>query len=90
MDEVADCAVAQFGGIESHRLQTGQFLQGDWDRISQAADALAGLPLFVDDDGGLTIGQIRGKARMVKGLRVLVLDYLQLSTSTLKNASTND
>lgn len=90
IDEVADCAVAQFGGIESHRLQTGQFLQGDWDRISQAADALAGLPLFVDDDGGLTIGQIRGKARMVKGLRVLVLDYLQLSTSTMKNASTND
>jgi replicative DNA helicase len=48
------------------------------------------LPLFVDDEGGLTIGQIRAKARQVNGLKVLVLDYLQLSTSTLKNATTND
>lgn len=53
-------------------------------------DRAGRLPLFVDDDGGLTIAQIRAKARQVKGLKVLVLDYLQLSTSTLKNATTND
>ena len=48
------------------------------------------LPFYVDDDGGLTIPQIAAKARSIKGLKVLVLDYLQLSASTLKNASTND
>lgn len=89
-DEVADCIVAQLGGVESDRLQTGRLSDADWHGISEAAHQAAGLPLYVDDDGGLTIGQIRGKARMVKGLQVLVVDYLQLSTSTLKGATTND
>lgn len=89
-DEVADCAIAQLGGVEGNRLQTGQLAQSDWDGITFAAHQVASLPFYVDDDGGLTIGQIRGKARSVKGLRVLVVDYLQLSTSTLRNASTND
>ena len=90
VDEVVDCAIAQLGGIESDRLQTGRLTQADWQGVTRAADDAAQLPIHVDDDGGLTIGQIRGKARMVRGLRVLILDYLQLSTSTLKNATTND
>ena len=90
VDEVSDCAIAQLGGIESDRLQTGRLTQADWQGVTRAADEAAQLPIYVDDDGGLTIGQIRGKARMVKGLKVLILDYLQLSTSTLKNATTND
>lgn len=89
-DEVADCAIAQLGGIESSHLASGRLTNDDWARLTQATDYGAGLPLWIDDDGGLTIAQIRGKARMVKGLKVLVLDYLQLSTSTLKNATTND
>ena len=90
VDEVADCAIAQLGEIESGNLATGRFAAGDWDRVTQAAEMARQLPIYIDDDGGLTIAQIRGKARMVKGLRLLVLDYLQLSTSTLKNATTND
>lgn len=89
-DEVADCALAQIGRIESSKLQTGALSENDWHNLADAAEAASRLPLFIDDDGGLTIGQIRGKARMVKGLRVLVVDYLQLSTSTLKGATTND
>lgn len=89
-DEVADCAIAQLGGIESGHLASGRLTGDDWNRVTQATDYGSGLPLWIDDDGGLTISQIRGKARMVKGLKVLVLDYLQLSTSTLKNATTND
>lgn len=89
-DEVADCAIAQLGRVDSGRLQTGELTEKDWSGIATAAEAAAQLPFYVDDDGGLTIGQIRGKARMVKGLRVLMVDYLQLSSSTLKGASTND
>ncbi len=89
-DEVTDCMLAQLGSIESGRLATGHMSQADWSHLTDAAEYARGLPLWIDDDGGLTIGQIRGKARVIKGLRVLVLDYLQLSTSTLKNATTND
>jgi len=89
-EEVADCLVAELGGIDSQRLQTGKFDDDDWGRLTEAIDRAQALPMFVDDDGGLNIAQIRAKARQVKGLKVLVLDYLQLSTSTLKNATTND
>ena len=89
-DEVADCAIAQLGQVNGSRLQAGHLAPADWTGITEAAHHVASLPFWVDDDGGLTIGQMRSKARSVKGLRVLIVDYLQLSTSTLKGASTND
>lgn len=90
VEEVADCLIAELGSIDSQRLQTGQLRDDDWSRLADAVDQAKALPLWIDDDGGLTIGQIRAKARQVKGLKVLVLDYLQLSSSTLTKASTND
>ena len=89
-DEIVDCTVSQLGAIDNMHLATGKFTDDDWTRLTEAVEAAALLPFHIDDEGGLTIGGIRGKARMVKGLRVLLLDYLQLSTSTLKGATTND
>ena len=89
-DEVADCLIAELGRIDSLRVQTGQFNDDDWGRLAEAVDTGSRMALFIDDDGGLNISQIRAKARQVKGLKVLILDYLQLSSSTLKNATTND
>ena len=89
-DEVTDCAIAQLGGIDSGRLVTGRLSDRDWSHMVEATEYASSLPVYIDDDGGLTISQMRGKARMVKGLKVLVLDYLQLSQSTIRGASTND
>jgi replicative DNA helicase len=89
-DELADCIVAQLGRIDSGRVQRGDFQDDDWGRMAEAVDAGSRLPLHIDDEGGLTLAMIRNKARMVKGLRVLVVDYLQLGASTLKGATTND
>ena len=89
-DEVADCLIAELGRIDSQRIQTGQFTDDDWARLAEAVDTGSRMALFVDDDGGLNINQIRAKARQIKGLKVLILDYLQLSSSTLKHATTND
>jgi len=93
-DEVADCIVAQVAGVDGERLQTGR-LNGegddnDWRRISEGVDQARDWTFHVDEQGGLSLSDIRTKARSVKGLRVLILDYLQLSRSTLKNATTND
>ena len=91
-DEVTDCIVAQLAGINGERLQTGQLDErgGDWGRLADAVDEARNWPFHVDDQGGLSLADIRAKARAIKGLRVLILDYLQLSRSTLKNATTND
>jgi len=89
-DEVTDCVVAQVACIDSERLQTGKLEDADWGRLAEAADEVRVWPFFVDDQGGLRLADIRAKARSIKGLKVLILDYLQLSKSTLKNATTND
>lgn len=89
-DEVADCIISQVAQIKSDRLQTGHLDSEDWGRLSVAIDDLQGAPLEIDDEGGLTLAALRSKARAVKHLDLLVVDYLQLMGSTLKNATTND
>jgi replicative DNA helicase len=89
-EEVTDAVVGQLGGIDSDRMQTGRFKDSDWTNMVEAVELARGLPFYVDEQGGLTLADMRVKARSVKGLKVLVVDYLQLSRSTLKGASTND
>jgi replicative DNA helicase len=89
-DELADALVAEAGRVDGSTLQSGQFDDQDWGRIAEAVDTLRAIPLHVDDEGGLTLAKVRVKARAVKGLQVLAIDYLQLLTSTLKNKTTND
>jgi replicative DNA helicase len=52
----------------------------------EAAEVLHGLPILIDDTPGLTITQLRSKARRLKsehpGLGLLIIDYLQLMTGT--------
>jgi replicative DNA helicase len=73
------CAQAR---VDATRVRTGQLDVEDWRRLSEAADTLHKLPIFIDDTPGLTINQLRSKARRLRsecpGLGLLVIDYLQL------------
>jgi replicative DNA helicase len=89
-DELADALVAEAGRVNGTVLQSGRFGDDDWGRIAEAVDELRALPLHIDDQGGLTLAQVRSKARSVNGLQVLAIDYLQLMVSTAKGKSTND
>ena len=83
-DELADRAVAGASMVDGESLSTGNLTDGDWHRLAQAAESLNGLPVWIDDQAALTLLDIRAKARKVKGLQVMVVDYLQLCDSTLK------
>jgi replicative DNA helicase len=89
-DEVTDCVLSEMGGIESTKLQTGKLEDADWGRLVEAVQEASELPLYIDDQGSLTLSDIRNKARMVRNCGCVILDYLQLSRSTLKGATTND
>lgn len=77
-------------GIDAHKIRTGQ-LGGDgmsamdaWDKINTAAGELYEAPLYIDDSPGLTILQLRAKARRMSeryGLKAIIIDYLQLLTA---------
>lgn len=83
-DEVTDCVISALGQIENDHLQSGELTDADWGNLTSAAETAARLPLYIDDQGGLTLNDIRVKARAIKGIGCIVLDYLQLTTSLLK------
>lgn len=83
--EVADRALARLGGISYENIQTGRLDDGDWARLASAVDCGAKLPFYVDDQPALRLADIRAKARQVKGLRLLIVDYLQLSVGDGEN-----
>ncbi len=88
-DELADRAVVNAGKLDYSKLLAGKMDKEDWSRATDALDHMAGMQLYIDDQPGLTIHDIRAKARLVPGLKVLVLDYLQLSASKLADANRN-
>lgn len=88
-EEVADRAVSNIGRIDYGRLQTGNMEKEDWSRAVEMLHEMQELPLWVDDQPALTIGDIRNKVRSVPGLQVLVLDYLQLCSKTGNTSASN-
>ena len=72
------CSEAQ---VNSHRLRTGQLRDTDWRRLSQAAGRLGESDIFIDDTPGITVMEMRAKARRIQaehGLDLILIDYLQL------------
>jgi replicative DNA helicase len=68
-------------GVDSHRLRLGQIDDNEWDRISRAFGRLAEAKIYIDDSAGLSLMDLRSKARRLQaehGLDVLIIDYLQL------------
>lgn len=67
--------------IHLSRLVEGTATDTDWSRLSQHAGATATAPLWIDDTPSLALADIRVKARQHRdrhGLRLLIVDYLQL------------
>ncbi|MGM0501455.1 MAG: replicative DNA helicase [Bacillota bacterium] len=72
------CSEAQ---VNSHRLRTGQLRDTDWRRLSQAAGRLGEADIFIDDTPGITVMEMRAKARRIQAehdLDLILIDYLQL------------
>lgn len=67
--------------IDSHKLRTGFSSREDWNRMTPALGRLSEAPFYIDDTPGLSVMQVRAKARRMKaekGLDLLIVDYLQL------------
>ena len=69
------------GSISNDTLKTGSVLRENTNRYYAAADRVAKLNLYIDDTASIKIGEIAAKCRRLKqehGLRMVVIDYLQL------------
>ena len=81
-EQLAQRIISSVGQLDGFKLRTGQLMNNDWKRISEAVSQLSDTSLVIDDTPGITIGEIRAKCRRLasseKGLSLIVIDYLQL------------
>ncbi|MCM1132620.1 MAG: replicative DNA helicase [Ruminococcus flavefaciens] len=68
--------------IESGCLRNGRIHTDDWTKLATSAAYLSVLPIYIDDTASMTVQQMKAKLRRVKNLGLIVIDYLQLMTSS--------
>lgn len=80
------------GGIDSQALRAGELTDEDWKHLIIASDRLTKAPIYIDDTPGITVSELRAKARRIKadhGLSLVVIDYLQLMQGRSSKNSDN-
>lgn len=81
-EELVDRLLVGQADVDAWRLKTGRLTESDFTKLSQAMGELADAPIFIDDTPGITISEMRTKARRLQleqGIKFLVVDYLQLA-----------
>lgn len=80
-EELVDRLLVGQADIDAWRLKTGRLTESDFTKISDAMGELAEAPIFIDDTPGISIYEMRTKARrlqMEQKVGLLIVDYLQL------------
>ena len=78
-EEVADRAISHIGRVRYDLITQAKVgADQDWGQLADAVEVIHGAPIWVDDEPALNLQTIRRKAMFRPGLRLLVLDYLQL------------
>jgi replicative DNA helicase len=80
-EQLVQRLLAMETGVDSHRLRLGFIDDSEWDQISRAFGRLAEAGIYIDDTPGISIMELRSKARRLlaeRGLDLVIVDYLQL------------
>ncbi len=67
--------------VDAHKVRTGFLTHSDWPKLTNAAGQLSEAPIFVDDTPGISVLELRAKARRLKSrhdIKLVIVDYLQL------------
>ena len=73
--------LAMESGVDAWNIRTGSLSNDDWEKISTAMGTLAEAPIYIDDTAGITVSDLRTKARREQHQRqlgLIIVDYLQL------------
>ena len=86
-EQLVNRMISSLGQVEGKKLTTGNLQNQDWKRVGEAISQLSETKLYMDDTPGITIGEIRSKCRRLanseEGLCLVVIDYLQLISSSV-------
>lgn len=80
-EELVDRLLVSQANIDAWKLKTGRLGEAEFAALSDAMGVLADAPIYIDDTPGLSILEMRTKARRLMaehGLKLIIVDYLQL------------
>jgi replicative DNA helicase len=85
--EIAMRLLSSESDIYLQSMRKGTMSRDDWKKMANVRGAISDAPLYIDDSPNLTLAEIRSKARRLTkdlGLKLIVIDYLQLLSSGKK------
>lgn len=91
--ELATRIISAQARVDSSCIKKGVLSDAQWDSIMNSIEKMHDSPLFIDDGSGITISTLRDRARrlqMQRGIKFIVVDYLQLLTSGSKRVQNRE
>ena len=87
--------IGSIGRVDQSKLRTGKLASEDWERVVEAVEKLRNVTLDIDESAGLTINEIRSRARRLARqhdgkLGLIMVDYLQLMSSGREENRANE
>ncbi len=83
--QLVDRLISNVCEIEGKKIMNGQLARDEWERLDKRITKLQGAPLYIDDTPGMSIFELRTKARRLvreKGVKLIMIDYLQLMNAS--------
>ena len=80
-EQLVDRMLSMESGVDAWNIRTGNLSDADFEKIGQAMGTLSEAPIYIDDSPGITVSDMRTKARREQHQRqlgLIVVDYLQL------------
>lgn len=80
-EQLVDRMLADAAGVDAWNIRTGNLSDDDFSKLSEAMGEMAEAPIFIDDTPGLSVLEMRTKARRAahdQPLGLIIVDYLQL------------
>ncbi|MGD8373991.1 MAG: replicative DNA helicase [Candidatus Woesebacteria bacterium] len=87
-EQLVDRMLADAAGVDSWNIRTGNLSDEDFEKISTAMGEMAEAPIFIDDTPGVSVLEMRTKARRqshTHPLGLIIIDYLQLMQGSGKH-----
>ena len=89
-EQLVDRLLSMQSGVDAWALRTGNLTDADFEKIGEAMGTLSEAPIFIDDTPGITVSDLRTKARREahqRKLGLIIVDYLQLMSGAGRYAN---
>ncbi|MDB5187334.1 MAG: Replicative helicase [Candidatus Saccharibacteria bacterium] len=87
-EQLVDRMLADASGVDAWNIRTGNLSDEDFSKLSDAMGEMAEAPIFIDDTPGVTVLEMRTKARRIahdQPIGLIIIDYLQLMQGSGKS-----